>query len=173
MLNGKRPTSSNCPISVNWCSRWQQCFLAGIHRMFLGFRNNYGIVEYLQPLSVRDIEIRAVRVRSWAAKRNRSDRFVENVECQCLRFVFGRILFVRSTHRYERLVTGREVSVSLVECDCSTTVVGIFIYFIILPSWRKFNGVQWMMFSISLCPTGLQTNFPNSKIWILVFSLKL
>jgi hypothetical protein len=29
--------------------------------MLLGFRNNYGIVEYLQPLGVKDIEIRAVK----------------------------------------------------------------------------------------------------------------
>lgn len=44
-------------------SRWQQCFLAGIHHMLLGFRNNYGIVEVLQPLAVKDIEIRAVDER--------------------------------------------------------------------------------------------------------------
>lgn len=44
---------------MNIC-RWQQCYLAGIHHMLLGFRNDYGIVEYLQPLSVKDIEIRAV-----------------------------------------------------------------------------------------------------------------
>lgn len=48
-------------MSIRFFSRWQQCFLAGIHRMFLGFRDNYGIVEHLQPLSVRDIEIRAVK----------------------------------------------------------------------------------------------------------------
>jgi hypothetical protein len=42
--------------------RWQQCFLAGINHMLLGFRNDYGIVEYLQPLGVKDIEIRAVDI---------------------------------------------------------------------------------------------------------------
>jgi hypothetical protein len=41
-------------------SRWQQCFLAGINHMLLGFRNDYGIVDCLQPLSIKDIEIRAV-----------------------------------------------------------------------------------------------------------------
>ena len=30
--------------------------------MLLGFRNNYGIVECLQPLGVKDIEIRAVKL---------------------------------------------------------------------------------------------------------------
>lgn len=40
--------------------RWQQCYLAGINHMLLGFRNDYGIVECLQPLSIKDIEIRAV-----------------------------------------------------------------------------------------------------------------
>ena len=45
-------------------SRWQQCFLAGIHHMFLGFRDDYGIVQCLQPLSVKDIEVRAVSDRS-------------------------------------------------------------------------------------------------------------
>jgi hypothetical protein len=29
--------------------------------MLLGFRDDYGIVEYLQPLGVKDIEIRAVK----------------------------------------------------------------------------------------------------------------
>ena len=42
------------------CSRWQQCYLAGINHMLLGFRNDYGIIESLQPLGVKDIEIRAV-----------------------------------------------------------------------------------------------------------------
>ena len=41
-------------------SRWQQCFLAGIDHMLLGFRDHYGIVQCLQPLTVAEIENRAV-----------------------------------------------------------------------------------------------------------------
>ncbi|CAF2855403.1 unnamed protein product [Rotaria sp. Silwood2] len=37
---------------------------AGINHMLLGFRNDYGIVECLQPLGVKDIEIRA---KTWRA----------------------------------------------------------------------------------------------------------
>lgn len=30
--------------------------------MLLGFRNDYGVVECLQPLGVKDIEMRAVNI---------------------------------------------------------------------------------------------------------------
>ena len=49
-------------------SRWQQCYLAGINHMLLGFRDDYGIVNLLQPLSTKDIEIRAVNFFIQSAK---------------------------------------------------------------------------------------------------------
>ena len=57
MVNGRCRRSTDEGMD---CFRWQQCFLAGIHHMFLGFRDDYGVVQCLQPLSVKDIEIRAV-----------------------------------------------------------------------------------------------------------------
>ena len=36
--------------------------------MLLGFRNDHGVVETLQPLSVKDIEIRAVNKRISSTK---------------------------------------------------------------------------------------------------------
>jgi len=54
----------NTASSRKYAKWWQQCFLAGINHMLLGFRNDYGIVEYLQPLGVKDIEIRA---KTWSA----------------------------------------------------------------------------------------------------------
>jgi hypothetical protein len=59
--------------------RWQQCFLAGINHMLLGFRNDYGIVECLQPLSVKDIEIRAVNI--FISFHNSIFLILENMEC--------------------------------------------------------------------------------------------
>ena len=47
--------------------------------MFLGFRNDYGIVESLQPLGVKDIEIRAVGLFIWLTKLSKF--FLENLEC--------------------------------------------------------------------------------------------
>jgi hypothetical protein len=40
---------------------WLQCFLTGIERVLLGFRDDYGIVRRIQPLLIKDIESRAVR----------------------------------------------------------------------------------------------------------------
>ncbi|CAF0970588.1 unnamed protein product [Rotaria sordida] len=54
----------NTASSRKYAKWWQQCFLAGINHMLLGFRNDYGIVECLQPLGVKDIEIRA---KTWSA----------------------------------------------------------------------------------------------------------
>ncbi|CAF3515615.1 unnamed protein product [Adineta steineri] len=54
----------NTVSSRKYSKWWQQCYLAGINHMLLGFRNNYGVVEYLQPLCTKDIEIRA---KTWSA----------------------------------------------------------------------------------------------------------
>lgn len=54
----------NTASSRKYAKWWQQCYLAGINHMLLGFRNDYGIVERLQPLGVKDIEIRA---KTWSA----------------------------------------------------------------------------------------------------------
>ncbi|CAF3835847.1 unnamed protein product [Rotaria magnacalcarata] len=50
--------------SRKYAKWWQQCYLAGINHMLLGFRNDYGVVECLQPLGVKDIEMRA---KTWSA----------------------------------------------------------------------------------------------------------
>ncbi|CAF2119051.1 unnamed protein product [Rotaria magnacalcarata] len=54
----------NTASSRKYAKWWQQCYLAGINHMLLGFRNDYGVVECLQPLGVKDIEMRA---KTWSA----------------------------------------------------------------------------------------------------------
>ena len=39
---------------------WSQCYLTGIERILLGFRDDYGIVRQMKILSIKDIETRAV-----------------------------------------------------------------------------------------------------------------
>ncbi|UJR33650.1 hypothetical protein I4U23_021083 [Adineta vaga] len=54
----------NIASSRKYAKWWQQCYLAGMNHMLLGFRDDCGIVQCLQPLGVKDIEIRA---KSWSA----------------------------------------------------------------------------------------------------------
>ena len=54
-------------IYLNFSARkyakwWSQCFLTGIEQILLGFRDDYGIVRQMQPLLIKDIETRAVRI---------------------------------------------------------------------------------------------------------------
>jgi hypothetical protein len=37
--------------------------LTGIEQIILGFRDDYGIVRQIQPLLIKDIETRAVRLK--------------------------------------------------------------------------------------------------------------
>lgn len=41
---------------------WSQCYLTGIERILLGFRDDSGVVRRIQTLSTKDIETRAVNI---------------------------------------------------------------------------------------------------------------
>ncbi|CAF0726272.1 unnamed protein product [Adineta ricciae] len=64
VAHAKHLLDLNTASSRKYAKWWQQCYLAGINHMLLGFRNDYGIIESLQPLGVKDIEIRA---KTWSA----------------------------------------------------------------------------------------------------------
>lgn len=49
-----------CSRARKYAKWWSQCFLTGIERILLGFRDEYGVVRQIQPLLVKDIETRAV-----------------------------------------------------------------------------------------------------------------
>ena len=50
----------SCSRARKYAKWWSQCFLTGIERILLGFRDEYGVVRQIQPLLVKDIETRAV-----------------------------------------------------------------------------------------------------------------
>ena len=59
------PESDNEGVEIVSSARkygkwWSQCFLTGIERILLGFRDDFGIVRHIQPLLIKDIETRAV-----------------------------------------------------------------------------------------------------------------
>ncbi|CAF0917975.1 unnamed protein product [Didymodactylos carnosus] len=61
--------NDNCKFCLNFSSRkygkwWAQCYLTGIQQMLIGFRDAFGIVNSIQPLSLKDIEQRA---KTWSA----------------------------------------------------------------------------------------------------------
>ena len=55
-------TMFGCSRARKYAKWWSQCFLTGIEQILLGFRDDYGVVRQMQPLLIKDIETRAVRL---------------------------------------------------------------------------------------------------------------
>ena len=129
-----------------------------MNHMLLGFRNDYGIVEYLQPLGVKDIEIHAVD--------QLIEKTFESIECifrkhgvlvRLYHFSKNSVhLFDEQSPKIGRMTIGNNHHLGL--SSWILVFLAMFISSIILLRRRKSNGVHLPIFNINFFPIGLRIN---------------